>query len=1546
MTKLTFDAIINFGAKGIRKVADQVDDIKDDLKQADRLSRNLSDTKTGKSAMGAADMDTPTYRRSRSIEGRRGGARNFSGLLGGESTGTLVGAYAELAANVFALTAAFSALSQAARVEQLTQGLEILGARGGIALKLTAQNLRDVTDNAISTADAMRAVAQAASAGLGASEIERLGKVARGASLALGRDASESMDRLTRGAIKLEPELLDELGIMVRLDEAVKEFAQQNNKAASALTLTERRQAFLNAVLEEGERKFGDINDQIASNPFDRLAASARDFATAFGGVVNNFLGPIANFVADNPFALVIPAIFLATKALKGLGFAAGLSGIAIDKLFNTEIDRFTDDLFGSGDAMDKLKVGIRELEVTNIDELKDAFTEARIAVEAKEGKMTSAQYSAYLYDKTITTLKARLKLFLLTLRAVAAQLLMMAVQMLAITALIATATAAYKFFEKNVLGLTEELKEQRKVFKELGEAADETAKQVTMMLEPGKRLEGEAFDAVVTSIREANAALDEYIVKQRLAAIGEEQRNETINLGTFKILSTTATGIDSEEAAREQAARMGILGRSQDYRVVEETTNLNEVYESMESSIKNRLDLEANEEKVMVGQLKVAMSMMSLEDKQSIAVRLRNASEEERLHIIQEIFNSTEGINALYKDGLQTTKEISKNVKGFYPKETKNELEDLAQNFRDINALITQEVPGFLDGPALRASADIYLDNATSIGQTVTALQAQGYEIQKNVAIERQLLTIRRLEKDLRDAEERGFPEIIAARQVALDAARESLGVVVREEEAYLDQVATLTVLESQRESILNLQKKSLDLASKNVAMEGKASKFYAEQLQTLRDIQYAATGAEITFPKEATLEYRLQIAQIELGTAQKVADIKKRSVEIESALEAVKIRNALAENQRKIGELVPQLDLSLDSLGALLFNPIDETGALLSFDKIRAAIQGLDSTQQQLVLERYQAAANTQALNLIQQNVSLAQEQADISVVTAQNTVNRLLAEKASINEVLKLAKLDKVRLANSEKLADAASARFAALSGNVALENQFIALLETRRLPALNNEQTILGEQLSAARALLATLEASDDPDREEKIRTVNQRIDALENENSVLQEQINTINQVNASYANGLLAQQTALQNRKEELALVKSIADAQKKYNEAAADLSRSRIELGARREFRDLSAGEEQQIEAEAAQLKIENALADREMMIAEYALRRSNAELEHDLLMYRMNNEIQADRARLAAEGKTPEQIEQELSPLTNYVAQAQDNFGTSLNLMDRAFQMQLQTSDMTIQTMLNDLGHLLNVALPNTLTGMADTLFDPDGKLNPDSLAAALQNTITNAVDNVVSDSNVTPKTPAELFQGRVDEQMGRMRRSAGEQLSTTLQGFTGQARDFYTREMRKPDVDPERIRKAAVEMQTLQLATEGFNDVMNTVRSSIEDAFIAILDGSKSAKEAFADMARAILKQIIQMIVKMLVTRFGDGYALQLPIGPTVNTYRGSFTNRTDTEIGIIEQYFTLLKGEGFDISVLGDTIHVVALSFERRFINDGISSLTVNLKEYFN
>ena len=170
--------------------------------------------------------------------------------MGGSSG--LVAAYATLAANVFAATAAFGALQRAAQFEQLSKGLTELGNQSGRTLSVMAQGLRDVTGGAISAEEAMRAAALGVSGGFGGEQLAGLAKIAKGASITLGRSLPDAFDRLTRGAIKLEPEILDELGIMVRLDDAVEEYGAQIGKAGSALTQMERRQAFMNAILEQG----------------------------------------------------------------------------------------------------------------------------------------------------------------------------------------------------------------------------------------------------------------------------------------------------------------------------------------------------------------------------------------------------------------------------------------------------------------------------------------------------------------------------------------------------------------------------------------------------------------------------------------------------------------------------------------------------------------------------------------------------------------------------------------------------------------------------------------------------------------------------------------------------------------------------------------------------------------------------------------------------------------------------------------------------------------------------------------------------------------------------------------------------------------------------------------------------------------------------------------------------------------------------------------------------------------------------------------------
>jgi hypothetical protein len=320
--KLSIQAMLNFGSTGAEKVKALTDRIRENLERSQVSANKIDKGSFAPTASQAAGPgDGRRYRGQRGMIGSRNASgRNFSGMasmLGGEQDegGGIIAAYATIAANLFAITAGFTALSKAAQTEQLTKGLELMGARAGVALPPVAKNIQNITDNALSYAESMKVVAQATAAGFKTTEIERLASVARGASVALGRDMSDAIDRLTRGTIKLEPELLDELGIMTRLDEAVRIYALANNKAVSSLTQTERRQAFLNAVLAEGEKKFGDISEQIDSNPYDRLVASLKDTGTGFLNLLNTKLVPVVKVLADMPGLAIAPLMFIITSA-------------------------------------------------------------------------------------------------------------------------------------------------------------------------------------------------------------------------------------------------------------------------------------------------------------------------------------------------------------------------------------------------------------------------------------------------------------------------------------------------------------------------------------------------------------------------------------------------------------------------------------------------------------------------------------------------------------------------------------------------------------------------------------------------------------------------------------------------------------------------------------------------------------------------------------------------------------------------------------------------------------------------------------------------------------------------------------------------------------------------------------------------------------------------------------------------------------------------------------------------------------------------------
>ena len=237
-------------AKKAKEAADATDKVTNSTKNASNAKNRYNRLEKGTAQLGA--NTTKSFSKQASVIG--------SGL---------VPAYATLAANVFAITAAFNALKNADAFRLLEEGLNQVGAAAGRNLPYVADRLKDITGAAVSTQQAMEAVALGTASGFSQEQLEGLATVARGASTALGRDMADALSRLTRGAAKLEPEILDELGIMVRLDDATTEYASALGKTSDQLSILERRQAFTNAILEQGTKKYGDVASAIDPSPYD-----------------------------------------------------------------------------------------------------------------------------------------------------------------------------------------------------------------------------------------------------------------------------------------------------------------------------------------------------------------------------------------------------------------------------------------------------------------------------------------------------------------------------------------------------------------------------------------------------------------------------------------------------------------------------------------------------------------------------------------------------------------------------------------------------------------------------------------------------------------------------------------------------------------------------------------------------------------------------------------------------------------------------------------------------------------------------------------------------------------------------------------------------------------------------------------------------------------------------------------------------------------------------------------------------------------------------
>ena len=299
--KVTFEVVAT--AKGVNQVQKQTDKLAKSTDGADKSTKKLDKSRDSynRREKGAAGISSNS-------------TKNFSKMAqsvdGGGGSGGLVRAYALLAANVFALSAAFGILSRSAQIDTLTESMRTLEIVSGKSIVGVARNLQEASGFGLDFAESMRAVSLATSAGFGGKDIEKLGEVARNAAVSLGRNLPDALDRIFRGVIKVEPELLDEIGLFIRVNEAAGKYASQLKVSVGDLTEFQKRQAFLNEALEQGTSKFEAFSG-VENDPFALLATTFSDITQNVVSFVNQGIGPMVRLLAENKvlFSTVFAAI-------------------------------------------------------------------------------------------------------------------------------------------------------------------------------------------------------------------------------------------------------------------------------------------------------------------------------------------------------------------------------------------------------------------------------------------------------------------------------------------------------------------------------------------------------------------------------------------------------------------------------------------------------------------------------------------------------------------------------------------------------------------------------------------------------------------------------------------------------------------------------------------------------------------------------------------------------------------------------------------------------------------------------------------------------------------------------------------------------------------------------------------------------------------------------------------------------------------------------------------------------------------------------------
>ena len=211
---------------------------------------------------------------------------NFALGLGIKQISALINRSVQASSKVTDMATAFDTLQES-------------GTNSGVAL----EKLIDATDGTMTQFDLFQQANNAMILGVtnNADAMAEMFDIAQRLGQALGKDTKLSVESLITGIGRQSRMMLDNIGIVVKSEEAYEAYAEELGVTKDDLTDVEKKQAFLNATMDAARAKVAALGEEALSDSqkMQQLSTSVSNLSVAFGHLLESGIGRVASGLAS-----------------------------------------------------------------------------------------------------------------------------------------------------------------------------------------------------------------------------------------------------------------------------------------------------------------------------------------------------------------------------------------------------------------------------------------------------------------------------------------------------------------------------------------------------------------------------------------------------------------------------------------------------------------------------------------------------------------------------------------------------------------------------------------------------------------------------------------------------------------------------------------------------------------------------------------------------------------------------------------------------------------------------------------------------------------------------------------------------------------------------------------------------------------------------------------------------------------------------------------------------------------------------------------------